>query len=126
MSIVTKVATLLLGTAGLEALISKAVEARVSVACKKAVEEAPAKYTFDDAIVELKDPVYRHSVALNLLEHLIGNAKGVELAQLAEAQDAGTDGFMKRRSVVLNKAKEFGLVKSQANLAVELAVFLAK
>lgn len=126
MSIATKIAMIILGTAGLETLISKAVEARVGAACKKAVDEAPAKYTFDDAIVELKDPVYRHSVALQLLEHHISHDKAVELIQLAEAQEQTTDGFMKRRSVVLAKVKELGLVKSQANLAVELAVFLAK
>lgn len=127
MSLSVKIASLILGATGIESLIAKAVGERVDAACAKAVAEAPAKYTFDDAIAELKDPVYKHSIALQLLEHHVGHEKAVELAQLAETLDKDTSkSWMQRRSVLLAAVKESGLAKSKANLAVELAVFLAK
>lgn len=70
---------------------------------------------------------YDRIVRAVLIQLFEGDAfKATALIDAAVKAENSGEGFMKKKSAVLKVAKELGLVKSQANLAIELAVQLTK
>lgn len=129
MSLIKSLGLKLLGQAGLaEILKEEAVRTASTVHRKYAQHLSPeaAQRQVDAALVDVKNAP---TLQFTVLRSIVGDsATTIILIDAVKQAEASGESFMKKKSAVLKVIKEVapGLTKSQNQLAIELAVQLAK